>query len=41
MKKLFSLAAIGAVFYAVYRSVTGQKETETLWDEATRDLDLR
>jgi hypothetical protein len=41
MKKLFSMAMLGAIAYAIYRTVTGQQRTETLWREATRDLDLR
>ena len=41
MKKLFSLAMLGAMGYAVYRFVTGQQNIEALWREATRDLDVR
>jgi hypothetical protein len=41
MKKLFSFAMISGLAYALYRSVTRQKQEEDLWREATRDLDLR
>jgi hypothetical protein len=40
MKKLFNLAILGAMGYAVYKFFTGQQHTETLWREATRDLDV-
>jgi hypothetical protein len=39
MKKVFSLAMLSALGYAVYRFITGQQHTESLWREATRDLD--
>ena len=41
MKKLLSLAVLGALIMAAYKAITGQKHEETLWREATRDLDLR
>ena len=39
MKKLFSLAVVSAVIFAVYRSIIGQQHEEELWREATTDLD--
>ena len=41
MKKFLSFAILGALAMAVYRTITGQKHEETLWREATKDLDLR
>ena len=41
MKKFLSLAVLSALVVAVYKAITGQKHEETLWREATKDLDLR
>jgi hypothetical protein len=41
MKKLFNVAILGAIGYSVFRFFNGQKHTEALWREATRDLDVR
>ena len=41
MKKLILLGAIAAVGYAVYRQYSANQAEQDLWNEATRDLDLR
>ncbi|MCB0897444.1 MAG: DLW-39 family protein [Actinobacteria bacterium] len=41
MKKLILIAAIAAVGYAVYRQYAANQAEQELWNEATRDLDLR
>ena len=41
MKKLMMLGAIAAVGYVVYRQFTANQAEQELWNEATRDLDLR
>jgi hypothetical protein len=41
VKKLFSLAVVAALVVAAVKTLSGQNDTEDLWREATRDLDLR
>ncbi|HQR78938.1 MAG TPA: DLW-39 family protein [Actinomycetota bacterium] len=41
MKKLILLAAVAAVGYAIYRQYAANQAEQELWNEATRDLDLR
>ena len=41
MKKLILLGAIAAIGYAVYRQYSANQAEQELWNEATRDLDLR
>jgi uncharacterized membrane protein YebE (DUF533 family) len=41
VKKLILIAAIAAVGYAAYRQYSANQAEQELWNEATRDLDLR
>lgn len=41
MKKLLLVAAAAAIGYAVYRQYSANKAEQELWNEATRDMDLR
>ena len=41
MKKLILLGALAAVGYAVFRQFSAYQAELELWNEATRDLDLR
>jgi uncharacterized membrane protein YebE (DUF533 family) len=41
VKKLILIGAIAAIGYAAYRQYSANQAEQELWNEATRDLDLR